>query len=191
MAYVAAIQELGAATGHGVIPPRPFMRPTAIEKREEWIKLAAQAARGMVMGIRSAKAVMELLTRKAEEDVADKIVSITEPPLSPVTIELRAMKKRAPSLRVTARTVGEAARKVNTPGYTPPSGVSTKPLNDIGMMIATLSSGTTPGDPPRPHRREKNNSEQQLCYKLTLKASWMSQLEAKETAERSQAFHAE
>lgn len=134
VAYVMAIQELGSPP----IPPRPFMRPTAIDKKDEWIKVAAQASKGALAGNMSAENVMELLTLKAESDVHDTIESITSPPLSPITIELRAMKMRDPNIKITGKTVGEAAAKVNKPGYQTPN-VSTKPLNDTGFAIATLT----------------------------------------------------
>lgn len=139
VAYVASIQELGATTGHGVIPPRPFMRTTASEQKEQWAQIAAQVSREIIQGKRAPQDAMQALTLKAEGDVGKKIAEITEPPLSPVTLEIRAMKKHNPDLQITAATVGEAARRVKEPGYQTPD-VSTKPLNFTGHMIATLTS---------------------------------------------------
>jgi hypothetical protein len=82
---------------------------------------------------------MEALTITAEGDVAEHIANVTSPPLSPITIELRAMKKRDPGLVITARTVGIAAQRVKEAGYATPD-VSAKPLNDTGFLIATLTS---------------------------------------------------
>ena len=138
VAYVASIQEFGAPSQS--IPPRPFMRPTAIEQKQAWLTLAAKAAKQVIAGNITGEDAMRLLTKKAEDDVFEKIVSITSPALSPITIELRAMKRRDPSLKVTGKLVGEVAAKVRQPGYQPPSGVSTKPLNDTGKLIETLSS---------------------------------------------------
>jgi len=135
VAYVAALNELG----HGKTPPRPFMRPTAIAERDAWIEVAARGARAVVAGSANPRQVMEQLTSKAEADVRDAILALTEPALSPITIELRAMKKRDPNLRVTGATVGEAARKVAQPGYVTPN-VSTKPLIDTDVMERTLTS---------------------------------------------------
>lgn len=134
VAYVAAIQELGS----GPIPPRPFMRTTAAKEKDKWSQTAAMAAKSVIKGDATAKQAMELITFQAEGDVSKTIASITSPALSPITIELRAMKARNPGLKITGATVGEAAAKVNSPGYQTPS-VSTKPLVDTGHMIATLT----------------------------------------------------
>lgn len=135
VAYVMALNELG----HGPTPARPTMRPTAIQKENEWRDVAAQASRAVVNGKMTAVDAMEALTIKAEGDISKAIAQLTSPALSPITIELRAMKKRNPNLRVTAATVGIAARRVREPGYMPPSGVSDKPLIDSGLAIATLT----------------------------------------------------
>ena len=141
VAYVAAIQELGANTGHGVIPPRPFMRPTVAEEKKAWVKLVGDGAKEAIKGDVTMFTVMDALGQKAEADIAATITHITAPPLSPVTIELRAMKKANPNLVITLHTVGIAAAKVNQPGYQKPT-VSDKPLNDTGVMLATLTHVT-------------------------------------------------
>lgn len=138
VAYVAAIQELG----YGPIPPRPFMRTTASKEKTAWLELMAMGAKAVVTGKATVTNVFQALGLRAEADIAKTISEIVSPPLSPVTIELRAMKKKDPSLRVTASTVGIAAARVHAPGYIAPGGVSTKPLNDTGHMIATLTSIT-------------------------------------------------
>ena len=134
VAYVAALNELG----HGKTPPRPFMRPTIAEKRTEWIGIARNGAQEVLNNRLAPVFIMEQLTQAAEDDIKNTILAIYEPPLSPITIELRAMKKRNPNLHVTGRTVGIAAATVNKPGYQTPD-VNTKPLVDTGFMIATLT----------------------------------------------------
>lgn len=135
VAYAAALNELG----HGNTPARPTMRPTAIAKKEEWSKIAAEGARQIVKGNATAFDVMDSLGLRAEVDVASAIAHLSSPPLSPVTIEIRAMKKKNPDLKITGATVGIAAQRVKQPGYQTPSGVSTKPLNDTGTMFNTLT----------------------------------------------------
>ena len=135
VAFAAALNELG----HGNTPARPFMRPAAMDHKGEWAETAAKGARAVLNGDMPPKSVMELVAAQSQSDVLDAIVEVHSPPLSPVTIEIRAMKKRNPDLKVTGTTVGEAARKVHAPGYQQPSGVSVKPLNDSGLMIATLT----------------------------------------------------
>lgn len=138
VALAAAANELG----HGKTPPRSFMRPTAIEQKKAWSNLMRDGAKAVIAGKATVRSVFEALGTKAEGDIVKTISEVYDPPLSPITIELRAMKKANPSLVVTARTVGIAAKKVKQPGYMAPSGVSTKPLNDTGLMIATLTSIT-------------------------------------------------
>lgn len=135
VAYVAAIQELG----HGPIPPRPYMRPTAKQERGKWGATVANGAKQVLAGKTTVNDVMQKIGSVAEGDVLQAIVDITTPPLSAITIQLRAMKKRNPDLKITGKTVGEAAAIVNDPDYVAPTDVSTKPLNDTGTMIATLT----------------------------------------------------
>lgn len=138
VAMAAAANELG----HGSTPPRPFFRPTILRDALAWTKTAAEGARAVIRGNATMTQVMEAIGQQAEAGVAKSIEEVTTPPLSPVTIELRAMKQRNPSLVVTAQTVGQAAARVKAPGYKPPTGISTKPLNDTGLMIETLTSVT-------------------------------------------------
>ena len=85
---------------------------------------------------------MDGLGERAQEDVKETINQITSPPLSPITLELRAMKHKDPSLRVTGTLVGEVAAKVRKPGYTLASGTPDKPLIDTKLMITTLTHTT-------------------------------------------------
>jgi hypothetical protein len=135
VAYVAAIQELG----HGPIPPRPFMRPTANEKRQDWADLAGQAIKSVIKGESTPTQAMVKLAQQSENDVRKKILSIHTPPLSPITIELRAMRKRNPSLVVGGKIVGEVAAKVKGEKYKTPTGVSIKPLVDTRVLITKLT----------------------------------------------------
>lgn len=135
VAYVAAIQELG----YGAIPPRPYMRPTAVKERGKWGDVVAQGAKKVLAGKESVENVMETIGNVAEGDVLQAIVDITTPPLSAITIQLRAMKKRNPNLKITGKIVGEAAAITKKTGYVTPADVSIKPLNDTGHMMATLT----------------------------------------------------
>lgn len=135
VAYAAALNELG----HGKTPARPFMRPTAIKERGKWSSVLAASAKKVLAGKESVSNAMETIGVVAEADVLKAIVSITTPPLSPITIQLRAMKMRDPNLKIGGRIVGEAAAIVHKPGYQTPSGVSTKPLNDTGTLIEKLT----------------------------------------------------
>lgn len=138
VAYVAAIQEFG----HGPIPPRPFFRPTVLNEQAAWREYAAQGAKAVLNGTISAVAVMDALGERAQEDVKQTINQITSPPLSPITLELRAMKHKNPALKVGGRIVGEAAAKVRQPGYQLASGTPDKPLVDSKLLITTLTHTT-------------------------------------------------
>lgn len=138
VAYVAAIQEFGA----GPIPPRPFMRPTVIAEKQHWADHAAKGARAVLKGSATAFGVMDALGELAQEDVKETINQITSPPLSPITLELRAMKHKDANLRVTGTLVGQVAAKVKQPGYQLAGGTPDKPLVDTKTLITTLTHTT-------------------------------------------------
>jgi hypothetical protein len=85
---------------------------------------------------------MDGLGERAQEDVKETINQITSPPLSPITLELRAMKHKDPNLRVTGTLVGQVAAKVKQPGYQLASGTPDKPLIDSKLAITTLTHTT-------------------------------------------------
>lgn len=118
VAYVATVQEFGDPHNH--IPPRPMLRPTIIEKREEWKATAERSVRAIIAGKLSGLQAMEALGQKAAGDVRKKITQIISPPLSPVTIANR-LKKRANKKKV---------------------GNLTKPLIDTGLLLATCINVT-------------------------------------------------
>lgn len=139
VAAVAAGNELGIP-GRS-IPPRPFFRPTGEEKKNEWGEVAAKMAGRVLEGKATAEQAMEVLGMKAEGDVLETIAAITDPALSPITIMARAYRKKGKE--VTGATIGEIAGKIRNQRYditaSELAGVSTKPLNDTGHMIATMT----------------------------------------------------
>jgi hypothetical protein len=138
VAYVMSVQEFG----YGPIPPRPFFRTTVAEEKETWSKYAAEGAKAVLAGKLSAFDVMDGLGERAQEDVKETINQITSPPLSPITLELRAMKHKDPTLRITGTLVGQVAAKVKQPGYQLASGTPDKPLIDTKNAITTLTHTT-------------------------------------------------
>jgi hypothetical protein len=138
VAYVAAIQEFGA----GPIPPRPFFRATITDQKAAWAGFAEMGAKAILRGTHTAHDVMDGLGELAQEDVKETINQITAPPLSPITLELRAMKHKDPALKVTGKTVGVAASRVKQPGYKLAAGTPDKPLVDTALMITTLTHVT-------------------------------------------------
>lgn len=143
VAYAAAINEYGVPERS--IPARPFMRPAAAAKSAEWANTAESLAASMVEGVTTPEDVMELLTLKAEGDVSKAIAAVVSPPLSPITILARARRQQGGT--VTGKTIGEIARGIRNDSYDKTqaamAGVSTKPLNDTGTMIATLTHVVT------------------------------------------------
>jgi len=129
VALVASVQEYG----YGPIPPRPFFRTTVADQKAAWAAYAAAGAKAVLKGTHTPEQVMDGLGERAQEDVKETINQITSPPLSPITLELRAMKHRNPGLRITATLVGEVAAKVKQPGYKLASGTPDKPLIDSAL----------------------------------------------------------
>ena len=138
VALAAAANEFG----HGPTPPRPFFRTTIAKEEKAWGGYAAKGGKAVLQGSQTAFNVMDGLGERAQEDVKETINQITSPPLSPITLELRAMKHKDPTLKVTGTLVGEVAAKVRQPGYQLASGTPNKPLVDSKLMITTLTHTT-------------------------------------------------
>lgn len=134
VAEIMAGNEFGVASRS--IPPRPFFRPTAAEKKNEWIATAKKLCTAVLHGQITADQAMEGLTIKAENDVLKTIVNLKSPPLSKITLGARKYKKEGK--QVTGATIGEIARLLKE-GKLDVSGVSDDPLNDSGHAIATLT----------------------------------------------------
>jgi hypothetical protein len=133
VAEVAMMQEFGTRT----IPARPFMRPAIIKNQNKWQETINKVSARVVEGKISALDAMNIITEQAASDVVEQIKSVDSPPLSPITIGVRKYKQLGKE--VTGRTIGEIATKLKE-GKLNLSGVSTKPLNDTGHMIATLTT---------------------------------------------------
>jgi hypothetical protein len=116
VAYVATIHEFGYLPKN--IPPRPFMRPTVIEKRNEWKDIAKQGAFAILKGEDNVHKVMERIGLKAAADVRKTISRIQLPELKPRTIAARLAK------RADKNTLG----------------LLEKPLIDTGLMYGTLTN---------------------------------------------------
>lgn len=131
VAYVATIQEfgaiamnLGAAAGAyqnggdgvagkpAIIPARPFMRPTVAAQGANWVKLLGAGAKSVLTGGATPVQVMEAVTLKAAGDVAKTIASITNPPLSPLTIARKGSKKPLVDTGLMIQSVTGIAEKV-------------------------------------------------------------------------------
>jgi len=133
--YVAALNNYG----HGGTPPRPFFTNMVAEKSGEWPD-ALEAA--MHATDNDPEAALSLLGEHIAGELRQAIIDTNDPPLSPVTIMLRSMRRADPSLVVTGRVVGEAAKRVAA-GELLKDSTSTKPLVDTGQMLASIDYEVT------------------------------------------------
>lgn len=133
VAAIAAIQNYGAPKRK--IPPRPFFSNMVKDGKANWPKLVAtnfKATGGDVVR------TLELVGEELEGELRQAIQQMNAPALSPVTVMLRGMRANDPALKVTARTVGIAARRVRQ-GKTN-YGASIKPLIDSADMYKSVDS---------------------------------------------------
>jgi hypothetical protein len=114
------------------------MRTTQQEQQGEWAKQFAQGATACLNGRVSATAVMEAISGGAADDIQKTISNLFDPPLSPITLLLRKWRKEG--RKITGATVGEAAAALVSDKPPSLAGTSTKPLNDTGYMLATLTN---------------------------------------------------
>lgn len=128
---VAAIQEFGAPRAG--IPPRPFMRAMIARHKVEW---GPQLGKVLVYLKYEATPALRSMGQLIAGETRQSIVDMDSPPLSPVTLMLRKMRAKNPSLRMSATVVREAARRVKAGEST--SGVSTKPLVDRGILLGGI-----------------------------------------------------
>ncbi len=138
VAGIAVVQEFGSTKRS--IPSRSFMRTTVSEQQTSWAKVAEGAARAVLQGKMAPGGMTEALALKAEGDVRRKISKILTPPLSQITLLARKARKQGKDVK--GKQIGEFARKVDQ-GPQKVTGVSTKPLVDTGLMLATLTSQVT------------------------------------------------
>lgn len=136
VAYVALIQEKGAPEVG--IPPRPTIEPTFDQESAKWRDTMAAGMRAVIRGNVSGDEVLEAVGQQAVGDIKQAIVTVSAPPLSPITVLLRRWKKEG--RKITGATVGEAARAIAN-GEEP--GSDDKPLNATGLMLATLTNTVT------------------------------------------------
>jgi len=141
VAGVAAVQEFGSPKLG--IPPRPFMRSAIEDNEESWKKIVEQASKGILNGSETSESAMEKLGLFVFGNVLDKLTGNHEE-LSPVTIALRKFKNENPNFVYGRQFVSWVADAVND-GETGPGQLgdqsfgNKKPLNDTGLMIASLT----------------------------------------------------
>lgn len=136
VAYVAAIQEFGAPSQG--IPPRPFIEPTIEDNESAYVAKLGSAAKAVIAGKLSGEDAMQLIGDDVAGDIRVAISNVSSPPLSPITVMLRGMRANDADLKVSGKTVGEAARRVadGETNYGAPS----KPLVDSGLMFSSVQA---------------------------------------------------
>ena len=138
VAGVAAVQELGSPKMG--IPPRPFFRTTAEEKKGEWAELFERAARAIIDGTVTPDDALDSIGLQVAGQVRTTIGNIYEPALSPVTLHLRKLKQQGgEDFEVTGAMVNSAKQKAAKGEALDISGVSTKPLVEDGTMKESIT----------------------------------------------------
>ena len=139
VAQVAYWQENGVASRS--IPPRPVWGPSVKKYAQRWKDIATMGANRILNGQMTGKDAMTMLGEAAQGDIIIAYSEITSPPLSRLTLAIRKYKQMNPGAKIGGRIFGMLARML-ADGKIDISGVSDKPLNDTGYMIATLTNKT-------------------------------------------------
>lgn len=131
VAQVAIWQEFGTST----IQPRPFMKPTVLDKSDEWQDLVRRGIMAALRGKQTPYNVMTALAQRAAGDVRLRISETRTPPISPVTHLLREWRRKGIEINKTAlwKAIDAVKKGVRA------SGGNDQPLNDTGHMITTLT----------------------------------------------------
>jgi hypothetical protein len=126
IAMVAAIQEFGAPNARFPIPPRPYFRPVIEKGKKTW---GPTTGKLLVANNYDGKKTMQMMGELIAGDIRRSISTLQAPPLSPVTVMMRSLRRQNPGAPVGLRTVFHAIALVKA-GAIPVSGTSTKPLID-------------------------------------------------------------
>jgi hypothetical protein len=132
VAAVAFWDEFGHG-GHFPSPPRPFFRSMITKESPGWpVKMAAMAKATNYDGPRVLAMMGEDIAGALRESIGD----LTDPPLSPTTLALRAKFGNNPGA-IRARDVLQAQRDVAA-GKPIASGTQAKPLVWTGHMLNSI-----------------------------------------------------
>ena len=141
-AQVAEWMEYGVPSRS--IPARPTARPAADANAANWKKVAEYGARRVAEGKETVFESMERIGVVAAGDWREEIINKYDPPLSPLTMMIRKYKKEhGQDVKIGGALVGQLAGELadmeargESPNF---AGVSSKPLNDTGAMLAQLT----------------------------------------------------
>jgi hypothetical protein len=133
------MQEFGSPARS--IPPRPFFRPTIEENSKDWSKIVGDGARAIIDGKANYDQVMSGLGLQVVGDVQKTIATADYAPLSPITLALRNLRDKGVDIggSMIGAVAGAIARGEVGSGQLGQPSSNTTPLNDTGVMIATMS----------------------------------------------------
>lgn len=128
IAAVAATQNFGT----GRIPPRPFMSNAINDHENEWIEELSE----LIKEGKSVDDALSLVGQLMQSDIKEAIIDITSPPLAPLTMMIRKIKKERNQVGVpTTNDIFAAAVARLREGDRDFSGVNDKPLVDSKTML--------------------------------------------------------
>lgn len=140
VAYVAAIQEFGSARRS--IPPRPFMRPTIANGKDDWKDVVEEGLKEVLAGNLTMKDLLDILGLRVAGEIRKAISQVTQPPLSPITLALR--KQKLAGAKIGGKLVGATAAAI-AEGKTGPgelgdsAGINPKPLVFDGILFDAVT----------------------------------------------------
>lgn len=76
-----------------VIPPRPFMRPTVADQKQNWFKIMENGAKLVIDGKATAGMIFTGLVQKAAADIKTTISNLQSPSLKRSTVRKRLNRK--------------------------------------------------------------------------------------------------
>jgi hypothetical protein len=133
VAAVAAIQEFGAPRAPGgPIPPRPYFRTMIMKESPHW---GPDLGTLLKAHNYDSEIALSLMGEQIRGELQQSIIDTMTPPLSPVTLMLRKMKRQT-NFVGGLRKVWEARARVAAGEST--AGVSTKPLVESGHMLNSV-----------------------------------------------------
>lgn len=135
VAMIATQNEYGNPKKN--IPPRPFLRPTVNEKKNEWRAIVKTASQRALRNGENPRIILLKLVKNAEKSIKAAIRKVFSPQLAPSTI-LARIRKRASYTRLKTR----GARTKQRNALMTNARIN-KPLIDTGYMLKTLRGKVT------------------------------------------------
>jgi hypothetical protein len=139
VSLVASFQEFGTPNARWPIPPRPTLRPMIEAGKTRW---PAQLAKALVARNYNGRAALEDMGHLMVGQLQNRVIRANTPPLSPVTIMMRSLRRKYPQSRPGVLMVYRAIRMVQAKQPLPMP-VQSSPLTDTKMMLQSISFEVT------------------------------------------------